>query len=172
MAVLNGCGTADNMVKTQATAQDAPNPQTQDFSPWGDVSQSENGIHVTLSGDSLFKIGRSHLSPDGVRKIDAIAAALLKHPGDRVTVLEYTDNTGSDVRNLKLSQRRADALKGELVKQGVPLDKVTAVGKGDADPLVGNDTAENRSKNRRVVLEITTSSAAAGDSKNAFHDWG
>ena len=156
-SALNGCGTGSNMVKTQGAAQQGVNPQLQAFSGLGDVSQTEKGVQVVVSGDSLFKPGRSHLSQDGRQKVDAIAGVLTKYPGDLVSILEYTDSTGTVARNLKLSQRRADSIKRELVKQSVPSDNVTAVGNGDADPVAPNDTPDNRAKNRRVVVEITTS---------------
>ena len=144
--VLNGCGTTNNMVKSNGSAQQEVNPQMQAFSGLGDVSQVDKGIQLTLSGDSLFKIGRSHLSLDGIQKIDAIASVLTKYPGDLVSIREYTDNSGSDAKNLKLSQRRADAIKRELVKQSVSSDNVTAVGNGDTNPLAPNDTPEGRGK--------------------------
>lgn len=154
---LNGCGTVNNRIASQESVPKGVNPQTPAFSGLGEVSQTEKGIQVTLSGDSLFKVGSSHLSPEGLQKADAIAVALMKYPGDLVSILEYTDNSGSPTRNLKLSQRRADHLKVELVKQGVPGDNVTAIGKGYANPVAGNDTPEDRAKNRRVVIDITTS---------------
>jgi outer membrane protein OmpA-like peptidoglycan-associated protein len=155
--VLTGCGTGGSMVRTSGASQPGVNPQLQAFSGLGEVSQTEKGIQVVLSGDSLFKIGRSHLSQDGLQKADAIASVLTKYPGDLVAIMEYTDNSGSDTKNLRISQRRADSIKRELVKQSVPSDNVTAVGNGDTNPVAPNDTPDNRARNRRVVIEITTS---------------
>jgi outer membrane protein OmpA-like peptidoglycan-associated protein len=62
---------------------------------------------------------------------------------------------GADAYNLKLSQGRADAVKYYLVSKGVNGTTLTARGYGKANPLVSNDTAANRAKNRRVVFEVT-----------------
>ncbi len=155
--VLNGCATTGNMTQNQGDSQGAVNPQVQSFSGLGDVSQTPKGLTLVLSGDSLFKVGYTHLNTDGIQKVDEIAAVLMKYPGDLVTILEYTDNGGAAAKNLKLSQRRADSIKKELLKQGVSGDNVSAVGKGEADPVAPNDSSENRAKNRRAVVEITTS---------------
>jgi outer membrane protein OmpA-like peptidoglycan-associated protein len=153
---LTGCGTTGKMVQSTAADQNPANPQVKAFSAWGDVSQTEKKLKINLAGDLLFKVGHTRLSTEGLQTIDGIAAVLANHPGDLVNILEYTDNSGSSAGNLKLSQRRADAIKLELVKKGIVVDYVSAVGKGDMDPVAPNDTADNRSKNRRVELDITT----------------
>jgi outer membrane protein OmpA-like peptidoglycan-associated protein len=153
---MNGCATPGNGTKSQMGVQRV-NPQVQAFSGLGDITPTEKGFKVDLNGDSLFKVGHSHLSQDGIRKVDGIADVLLKYPGDLVVVLEYTDNSGTDAKNLKISQRRADAIKKELVKQGVHSENVTTIGKGDADPVAPNDTPGDMAKNRRVEFEVITS---------------
>lgn len=61
---------------------------------------------------------------------------------------------------MKLSQQRADTVRGYLVQQGLAADTVTAVGMGKADPVADNGTNEGRQKNRRV--EIIVSGEAIG----------
>jgi len=76
-----------------------------------------------------------------------------KYPNTKVEVVGYTDSQGSDAYNLKLSQKRADAVKKYLVDKGhVKADMITAVGKGEADPVGDNKTKEGRFQNRRVEI--------------------
>ena len=70
----------------------------------------------------------------------------------------YTDNTGTDATNLKLSDDRAKAVREFLESQGITSNRLTSTGKGPADPVAPNDTPEGRSKNRRV--EIVSSEPA------------
>ncbi|MBV8904018.1 MAG: OmpA family protein, partial [Acidobacteriia bacterium] len=55
----------------------------------------------------------------------------------------------------KLSEQRADTVRGYLVDQGVPADTVTAIGLGKANPVASNDTAAGRQKNRRVDMVVS-----------------
>ncbi len=85
--------------------------------------------------------------------LDTAAASILEQPA-AVEVLGYTDNSGSEEHNLTLSQERADAVRNYLIGEGVPADSLTATGKGEADPIADNSTAEGRAKNRRIELHV------------------
>jgi outer membrane protein OmpA-like peptidoglycan-associated protein len=81
------------------------------------------------------------------------AAEGLKEWGDvKVEVDGYTDSRGKDKYNLKLSQRRAEAVRNYLISKGVAADRLTAKGFGETKPVADNKTAEGRFKNRRVEL--------------------
>src|SRR5262249_39547419 len=86
--------------------------------------------------------------------LDVAAEQLRAKPGARVAVEGYTDSGGSDAYNLKLSQRRAEAVMHYLVRKGVPADRLTARGFGKANPVATNSTAEGRALNRRVELKV------------------
>jgi outer membrane protein OmpA-like peptidoglycan-associated protein len=77
-----------------------------------------------------------------------------------LTIEGYTDSTGSEETNQKLSEQRAEAVETYLIGQGLSADSVTSKGLGQANPVAGNDTAAGRSKNRRV--EIVVSGEAIG----------
>jgi OOP family OmpA-OmpF porin len=80
-----------------------------------------------------------------------------KYPNTKVTVVGYTDSQGDDKYNLKLSERRAQAVKKSLVDSGhVKADMITAEGRGKADPVADNKTKEGRFKNRRVEISQST----------------
>lgn len=83
------------------------------------------------------------------------AAALLKScETARVEIAGYTDNLGSTASSLPLSQQRADAVKAALAKLGVPSDRMTSRGYGEANPVASNDTAAGRVANRRVEIRV------------------
>lgn len=77
-----------------------------------------------------------------------------RHPEIRVTVTGHTDNVGKASSNLQLSQRRADNIKKMLVAKGISEDRITAVGKGQTQPIAPNNTPDGRARNRRIVITI------------------
>ncbi len=152
--VLNGCASTGKLAKSQSETQTTLGPQIQDFEAFGEVIQTDKGIKLTLVSDLLFKVAHSHLSKEGIQTIDAVAAVLLKHPNFQTNISVYTDNSGSEKGNLRISKRRAKAVLDELVKQGILVANLTASGMGSADPVAANDTPDNQAKNRRVEMEI------------------
>jgi OOP family OmpA-OmpF porin len=69
-----------------------------------------------------------------------------------VVIEGHTDAIGGDEDNLRLSQQRADAVRDYLVEHGVDAGQVSAVGKGESEPVGDNDTDDGRQANRRVVV--------------------
>ena len=82
--------------------------------------------------------------------MQAVAAALLRCPGVRVTIEGHTDNVGNPASNHALSNRRAQAVLDDLADRGVPRDRMTAAGFGQTRPIAPNDTADGRAENRRI----------------------
>lgn len=105
-----------------------------------------------ISYDITFDVGKATLKPESDKEIARIVALMIDDPSLSYEVQGHTDNTGSAASNLKLSQKRAQAVVDRMVKLGVPKDRLTAVGKGQEEPIADNDTAEGRAQNRRVVF--------------------
>jgi outer membrane protein OmpA-like peptidoglycan-associated protein len=72
-----------------------------------------------------------------------------------MTVAGYTDSTGSEELNQKLSEKRAESVKNALVGEGVNPARITTVGYGESKPVADNDTEAGRQLNRRVTIFIT-----------------
>ena len=101
-----------------------------------------------------FETGSSRLRPESHAQLNAFAAALQKNPDAHVMISGYTDNHGNPASNLRLSQRRAEAVRGDLVHDGVAADRLSAQGFGDENPVADNTTTDGRQMNRRVLVAI------------------
>ena len=117
------------------------------------------GLVVTMA-DVLFASGKYDLSQDASLKLARLSGVILAHPGLKLRIEGYTDSTGSEAFNLKLSGQRADEVRAFLVQQGLSPEDVTSTGMGQANPVASNDTAVGRKQNRRV--EIIVSGEAIG----------
>lgn len=121
---------------------------------------TDRGLVVTL-GDVLFATGRADLKDGGTANLNKLVAFLNKYPARTVAIEGHTDNVGSDASNQTLSQRRADSVKTYLMQQGIGSGRLTASGKGEAQPLADNGTETGRQQNRRVEVIIDNPPAAA-----------
>ncbi len=106
---------------------------------------------ITL-GDLLFETDSYNLKGKHFSQLDSVSQFLLAHTSLEVSVSGHTDNTGNEKHNVTLSMQRAEVVAQYLVNKGVASDQVFFEGFGSTKPIRGNDTAESRSKNRRVEI--------------------
>jgi outer membrane protein OmpA-like peptidoglycan-associated protein len=99
-----------------------------------------------------FDFNKAKIRPGDAAVLDESATLLKSHPNMVVNVNGYCDAVGGDEYNLKLSQRRADAVVGYLENQGISSSRLIAHGYGKTDFVATNDTPEGRAQNRRVEL--------------------
>ena len=85
--------------------------------------------------------------------LDEVVKVLKKNPGLRVEFGGHTDSVGTAAYNMKLSQRRANAVKAYLVNMGIDAQRLSTAGYGLTKPVASNDTVEGRSLNRRVEIK-------------------
>jgi outer membrane protein OmpA-like peptidoglycan-associated protein len=121
------------------------------------AKQTDRGMIVTL-GDVLFDTAQSTLKPGADLALDRLATFMQSNPHARVMIEGHTDSRGSDQYNDALSERRADAVAGALMRRGISADRVSAVGRGKAYPVATNDTPEGRQQNRRVEIVFSDAS--------------
>src|SRR6266849_4847937 len=100
----------------------------------------------------IFETGKSALKPESFTVLDIVAQSLTGNPDIRIEIAGYTDITGSQATNLRLSQARADAVRAYLGSKGVAPGRMVAKGYGAANPIAPNSTAAGRAQNRRVEL--------------------
>ncbi|HYH17160.1 MAG TPA: OmpA family protein [Azospirillum sp.] len=119
-----------------------------------EARRTARGYVMTL-GDVLFATDQANLTSGAEERLSRLASFLRQHPERTVRVEGYTDNTGAPGYNLQLSERRADAVRNELLAHGVSPDRVVTVGRGEAQPVASNATQSGRQANRRVEIVIS-----------------
>jgi outer membrane protein OmpA-like peptidoglycan-associated protein len=96
---------------------------------------------------------------DTVQQLDQLkkfADLLHKHQEYRAVIIGYTDSTGDEEYNQRLSLRRAEAVKNLLIKEGISEYQIGIDGLGEKYPVASNDTEAGRQKNRRIELKLMT----------------
>jgi outer membrane protein OmpA-like peptidoglycan-associated protein len=130
--------------------------------------QKRNNYTVASTKTVLFKFDSAKLDKNNMTPLDEIATAVMQNP-DAILVLEgHTDSTGDKDYNVRLSERRVEAVKRYLaVDKGVPVYKIEEIGFGSDKPIAENNSKQNREQNRAVTLSILTpaldSSASAAN---------
>lgn len=120
-------------------------------------SNNLDAIRLMMGNSILFKTGKSTLSPAAQAALTSVAYNLKQFPESDVTVQGYTDNTGSEELNQRLSQERAESVVNYLISKGISPSRLKAVGMGWNNPIASNATPEGRAQNRRVELYIYAS---------------
>ncbi len=122
------------------------------------------GVSVTRNGDNIvlnmpnnvtFDSNQANLKPAGANTLTGVAMVLKEYPKTAVNVLGYTDSTGSNDLNMRLSQQRADSVASALITQGVAANRIQTRGMGPANPIASNSTAEGKAQNRRVEITLS-----------------
>lgn len=102
-----------------------------------------------------FPYDKIVLSPEGMEKLDEIAADLKKYPGIKLALEGHADSSGTASYNSILSQRRAESCRDYLVKKGIAPNRLSLSAVGEMKPIAGNDTHGGRIQNRRVSFKVT-----------------
>ena len=107
---------------------------------------------VTFSADSLFDFNKSVIKPAGQQALDKFAADLKGASFSVINVTGHTDRIGGHEYNLKLSARRAEAVKAYLVQtSGIPADKITATGTDGSDPVTKPGDCKGNKKTKKLI---------------------
>lgn len=119
----------------------------------GDFSAEEcTGRFEVLSrtGNIYFRIGSAGLDAESAPLLRSVVDIVKRCPTLSVVVSGYTDSDGNPLSNQRLSEARAQSVVNYLVEQGVTAGRLRAVGYGEANPVAPNDSARNKSLNRRI----------------------
>jgi outer membrane protein OmpA-like peptidoglycan-associated protein len=119
-----------------------------------EVQRIGEGIKITFDSGILFDIDKSDLRPVSQTNLAELAKILNKYPDTNILIEGHTDNTGSDDHNMTLSKDRAQAVALYMATLDVKSARFSTAGYGETQPIVMNDTAEGRQKNRRVDIAV------------------
>lgn len=105
---------------------------------------------VTLAADALFDFNKADLRPEGKAKLDKLSADIKGIKLEVIIAVGHADRFGTDAYNLKLSEKRAEAVKAYLVSKGVEPNRVYTEGKGKKQPVTKADQCKGP-KSKKVV---------------------
>ncbi len=120
----------------------------------GYVEKRGDKLVVHFSNGILFDTDQSELKPAAQHDLAEFARILIKYEDTKLSILGFTDATGSRDYNRKLSGARAQAVVTYLTQAGVPRARMVSEGFGEDRPAASNATADGRAKNRRVEIHI------------------
>ena len=115
---------------------------------------ADNRLKLDIPSDISFAVGRADIQSNFRSVLDTFATSLATTPNSNVTVIGHTDSSGTDAVNNPLSLNRAASVRDYLSSRGVASSRVAIDGRGSREPLVANDTAANKAKNRRVEIFV------------------
>jgi OOP family OmpA-OmpF porin len=109
----------------------------------------------TFAKAILFNTGRASFKSGVSKQIDGMLAIMNEFPKAEFDIKGYTDSTGSASNNLKLSEKRANAVRNYLISKGIAASRLIAKGYGEDAPIDSNKTRAGRSNNRRVEVKVS-----------------
>jgi OmpA-OmpF porin, OOP family len=101
-----------------------------------------------------FDPGKFDIKPECTPAIDSLVTIFKNNERFRAEIAGFTDDVGNDGENVRLSQRRADAIRQYLIDKGVPANRVLAKGYGEKFPIAANTSEIGRTKNRRTEVKV------------------
>jgi outer membrane protein OmpA-like peptidoglycan-associated protein len=141
---------ADTRLSIRPLTSNTANPQAT-------TKKTDTSTSIALDSSVLFTFNKATLTAKANTVLDDVAATISKSAHGTVTIVGYTDSTGSDAYNQTLSEKRADAvekaLRARLADAHVSF---RASGRGENDPVAANTTAAGRALNRRVTVTFDT----------------
>jgi outer membrane protein OmpA-like peptidoglycan-associated protein len=121
---------------------------------------ADNRLKLDIPSDISFDVGRADIKPNFRAVLNTFATGLVGNTRSNVTIIGHTDNTGTDAVNNPLSLNRAATVRDYLSTRGVASNRIAIEGRGSREPLVANDSAANKAKNRRVEIFVAEPASA------------
>lgn len=118
------------------------------------VVNTGSELVVRMPQDILFATDSAEVAPAVQSDLRVLADNLGRYQDSNVQIIGHTDNTGAAAYNQELSERRARSVASILRAYGVPASRLTAIGRGEDNPIASNLTPQGRAQNRRVDIII------------------
>ncbi len=113
------------------------------------------GCPLSLSLALTYEHDSAEIDAASMPKVERFSKFMEENKPYKAQVIGYTDSSGSEAYNQKLSDRRAASVINVLLKHGVAPERLTHEGRGEANPMATNDTEEGRAANRRIEVVLT-----------------
>lgn len=143
----------DGVLDANDRCPDEPGPASNQGCPEIKEEVIEQASKIAKS--IYFELNSAKLQKRSYAPLDELAQILKDNPSYNLSIEGHTDNTGTNAYNMKLSNSRAASVKNYLVRKGIEASRLTSQGFGEEQPVADNTTAEGRTLNRRVVLNIS-----------------
>lgn len=114
-----------------------------------------DGCPKEINHTILFKLDSNELSKDAISLLDILLSNELKSKSYKIDIYGHASNEGTLEYNQTLSEKRANKVSEYLIKKGINKSEIHSIGFGETKPIVINSNEINRSKNRRVEIQIT-----------------
>lgn len=119
------------------------------------IDRLENDVlRVSLSSSASFDINSARVKRAFEPALSKLAKQMADYDKTMLHVVGFTDDTGTESYNYRLSNQRASAVANSLLRKGVPSSRLQVEGRGESEPRMPNTSAENRALNRRVEIYI------------------
>ena len=102
--------------------------------------------------ENVFQASSDLLDTNDKAILDTVNGLLKKYPNANIIIEGYASSDGSDAYNLKLSNKRAAAVKAYLVSNGIDAKRLNTVGYGETNLSGDNNTAKGRAESRRAKI--------------------
>ena len=118
-------------------------------------SVDANGCEISFKLQINFDTNKADIKSQYDGDIAQFVAFMKAFPSYKATIEGHTDNRGNATLNKELSQKRADALRGRFIADGIDGGRLSAIGYGAEKPIATNDTAEGQDANRRIEINLS-----------------
>lgn len=135
--------------------------------PNAEVIREGEGIIVKFDSGILFDVNQTDLKTNARTNIENLAKSLQNNPETDILIVGHTDATGTENYNMKLSERRAAAVKSYIIGQGIPSIRLSTQGRGEMESIADNETEDGRALNRRVEIVIVANDKLKAEAKQA-----
>ncbi len=122
--------------------------------PEADIHLVKDSIKILFPNNLVFDISKTDIKPTFKERLDKFSSILGKYNKTNLLITGYTDNTGEESENIKLSLSRATSVKNYLKMKDIDIKRLFIWGLGEKSPIASNETKEGRSKNRRVEFVV------------------
>ena len=115
---------------------------------------TEEGWTLRLPENLLFDFNEYKIKAQQIDELARISTKLQRYDLEKIKVIGHTDSIGDKAYNQTLSEKRADSVAQIFLGHGFRPSNTQIIGRGMTQPLVANDSEENRAINRRVNIVI------------------